>query len=217
ASPAFEHQAVAGVDGEAGFLGLDRARVGVAGMEEVAVRGAVFAAEDAAGAVHDAVAGGVGEAGGFGLDDHLDDPARPAAIAPVAARIGAELVGLEEQRKAHFGHFEAAELDPARRLPLAAARPAVAGRRGPAAGPGLEEMPDERSVSPRVLALDRDAETAAPSGHRALRTGGGERLDDRLDDLLAAMVGCERHRRAGPSPDHGALLGDDLDRAEGAV
>ena len=68
-------------------------------------------------------------AGSVGLDHHLDDPAGAAAILPVAAGIGAELVAPEEQRKAHLGDFEAAELDAARRLPLAGARPAVADRR----------------------------------------------------------------------------------------
>ena len=76
-------------------------------------------------------------------------PPGPPRILAVAARIGAEFVALEEQRKAHLGDFEAAELDAARRLPLAGAGPAVAGRRGAAARPRLEEMPDERPAASR--------------------------------------------------------------------
>src|SRR5580704_4492934 len=128
ATTGFEDQAVARPYHQAGLLGADRARVLVAGIKHVVVRRAVFAAEDAAGAVHHPVAGGVGERRLLGLDDHLDNPAGAAAIPPIAARIGAELVALEEQRKAHLGHFEAAEFDATRRLPLAGAGPAVAGR-----------------------------------------------------------------------------------------
>src|SRR5207302_10591431 len=108
AAAGFENETVAGTDHEAGFLGLDRARLVVAGIERVAVRHAIAAAEDAAGAVAHALAGGVADRRLFGLDDHLDDAAGAAAILPDAARIGTELMGLEEQRKAHLGHFEAA-------------------------------------------------------------------------------------------------------------
>ncbi len=69
----------------------------------------------------------------------------------------------------------------------------------------------------RVASLDRDAEAAAPAGHRALGAGRRQRLDDRLEDLLGAVVGRQRDRRAGIGPDHGAGFGDDLERAEGAV
>src|SRR5438067_2084315 len=160
-------------------------------MEQVAMRQAVRAAENAAGAVPDAVAGGIADCRLGGLDDHLDDAARPAAILPVAAGIGPELVRAEKQRKAHLGDFQAAELDAAGGLPFAAAGPAVAGRRGAAARPRLKEMPDERLAArhihgTRVAALDRDAEPPAPAGHRPLRAGRRQCLDDRLDDLLAA-------------------------------
>src|SRR5262249_43910171 len=105
----------------------------------------------------------------------------------------------------------------ARRLPLAAAGPAVAHGRGAAAWTRLEEVPDEGPPAPRIAALDSDAEAAAPAGHGAVGAGRGERADDRLDDLLAAMVGGERHRRALARPDDGAFLGDDLQWPEGAV
>src|SRR5947207_2668058 len=161
-SSGVEDEAVAVADHQARFLGLDRAGFLVAGIEHVAVRLPVLAAEDAAGAVFDAVAGGVADRRFFGLDDHLDDAAGAAAILSVAARIGAELVRLEEQREPHLGHFEAAELDAAGGLPLAAAGPAIARGRGAAARPRLEEMPDERSASgdfrARVPALDRKTE-----------------------------------------------------------
>src|SRR5687767_8926855 len=48
AAAGFEDEAVAGADRDAGFLGPDRARLLVAGMEQIAVRQPVFAAEDAA-------------------------------------------------------------------------------------------------------------------------------------------------------------------------
>src|SRR5947208_3493632 len=83
---------------------------------------------------------------------------------PRPAGIGAESVTGEEQREASLGDFESAELDPAGGLPFPGARPAVAGRRRPATGPRLEEMPDERFIGPRVLALDGDAEAASPAG-----------------------------------------------------
>ncbi len=98
------------------------------GIERVAVWQAVGAAEDAAGAVAHPVAGGVGDGRLGDLDDHLDDTAGPAAILAGAAGIGAEFVAAKEQRKAYFGHFETAELDPARGLPFAGAWPTVAGR-----------------------------------------------------------------------------------------
>src|SRR5271169_3122050 len=139
AAAGFEDQDVAGADFEAGFLGLDRARRLAGGVERVAVGQAVGAAEDAAGAVAHAVAGGVGDRRLGGLDDHLDNPAGPAAILADAARIGAEFMAAKEQRKTQFGHFETAELDPARGLPLTGARPAVAARRRAAARPRLKK------------------------------------------------------------------------------
>src|ERR1700730_2386789 len=127
----------------------------------------------------------------------------------------------EEQREAHLGHFEAAEFDPAGRLPLAGPRPAVARRRGAAAGSRLEKMPDERlaygNIGARVRALAWDAETAAPASHCTLGAGRRQRLDDRLDDLLAAMIGGERDRRPGIGPDHRARLSHQRDRAEGSL
>src|SRR5206468_782948 len=57
----------------------------------------------------------------------------------------------------------------------------------------------------------------APAGHCPLRAGRRQRLDDRLDDLLAAVVGGQGDWRAGVGPYHGARLGDDLDWPKGAV
>src|SRR4029077_12748442 len=132
------------------------------------MRQAVRATEDPAGAVSHAVAGGVAERRLGGFDDHLDDPAGAAAIFALASGIGPELVAAEEQREAHFGHFEAAEFDPAGGLPFAGPRPAVAGWRRPAAGPRLEEVPDERLIGPRISALDFDGEGAPPARPSAI-------------------------------------------------
>src|SRR5579864_2195792 len=180
-------------------------------MEGVAVRLAVSAAEDAAGAMAHAFAGGVADCRLRGLYDHLDDAAGAAAVLAGAAGIRAELVRLEKQRETRLGHFEAAELDAASRVPFAGAGPAVAVRRGPAARTALEEMPKERPLRPRVLALDRDAEAAAPAGHRALRAGRRQRLDDRLDDLLAAMARAQGQWQALVGPDDRSGFGGQFD------
>src|ERR1700683_1293479 len=124
AAARFEHQPVAGADCQTDFLGADRARLLSARIERVAVRRAVFAAKNAAGAVHPPSAGGIGERRLMRFDDHLDDAAGAAAILTVAAGIRPEFVALEIERKANLGDFEAAELDPARRLPFAGAGPA---------------------------------------------------------------------------------------------
>ncbi len=112
-------------------------------LEPVAVRLAVLAAEHAAGAILDAVAGRVADRRLRRLDHQLEFAARAAAIAPVAAAVGAELVRRKNSGKRTSVHLEAAELDAAGRLPLAGARPAVARRRRAAAGPRLEQVPDE--------------------------------------------------------------------------
>ena len=45
------------------------------------------------------------------LGHHLEHAARTAAILPVAAGTGTELMDAEEQREPHLGHFQAAEFD----------------------------------------------------------------------------------------------------------
>ena len=123
----------------------------------------------------------------------------------------------EEQREAHLGHFETAEFDPTGGLPFAGPGPAVARRRRSAAGPRLKEMPDERLIGSRILALDGDAETASPAGHRAVGAGRRQGLDDRLDDLLPAVVGRQGDGCSGVGPHHRARFCNDRQRAEGAV
>src|SRR5262249_43211501 len=117
---------VAGIDRDAGFLGADRARRAPGGMHEVTMRRAVGAAENSAGAVARAGAGGVGDRRLLRFDREREQPARAAAKGAVAPGIRAELVARKEQRKPRLGHFEAAELDAAGRMPLAGAGPAVA-------------------------------------------------------------------------------------------
>src|SRR6202030_971715 len=96
-------------------------------------------------------------------------------------------------------------------IPLARAGPAVARRRGTAARPRLKHVPDEAALGARVAALDGDAKAPAPARHGAVRAGGRERLDHRLDDLVGAVAGAQGHRRARVGPYHGARLGDDLE------
>src|SRR6478672_530776 len=105
----------------------------------------------------------------------------------VAAGAGAEFVTAEMQGKAHLGDFQAAELEATDRMPLADRRIAIAAGRGAAAGAGLEHVPDEIPAIARVLALDRDPESAAPARHHPVRTGRRQRLHDRLDDLVRGM------------------------------
>ena len=128
AATRFEHQHITGVNDEANFLCLDRAQRLPIRIKRIAMWHTVDAAEDAAGAVTHAVAGGVADRRFGGLDDHLHDPAGTAAVFAGATGIGAEFVAAEEQREAHLGDFEAAELDAARRLPLARTGPAVTRR-----------------------------------------------------------------------------------------
>src|SRR6266576_6575405 len=117
----------------------------------------------------------------------------------------------EMQGKPHLGDFDAAELDAADRVPFADRRPAVASRRGAAAGTSLKHVPDEVAAGARIFSLDRDPEAAAPSCHRAIRTRCRQRLDDRLDDLVRRMAGAERYRPSRIGPDHGALFGNHLE------
>src|SRR5215475_15873056 len=164
-----------------------------------------------------AVARGVA-LGGLGcLHAQPEYGADAAAELPVALGVGAELVALEEERKARFRHFDATELDPARGLTLTRRLPAVARRRGAATAARVEEMPDERALGPRVLARDGDAEAARPAGQGTLGAGAGQRLDHGLRDLLRAVVGGERHRRGRMRPRDGALLRLDLHGTEGAL
>src|SRR6266496_1062972 len=88
-----------------------------------------------------------------GLHPQCQDGSHAAAKLAVAEGVWPELVALEEEREARLGDFDAAELDPARRLAFAGGLPPVAGRGGAAAAARMEEVPDEGApVSPRVLA-----------------------------------------------------------------
>src|ERR1700731_3542617 len=89
-SSGFEDQHIIRLDYQADFLGLDGPWRRSSGIEHIAVRQAVLAAEDAAGAVAHAVAGGVADRRLGGFDDHLDNPAGAAAEFAFTAGIGAE-------------------------------------------------------------------------------------------------------------------------------
>src|SRR5439155_15367355 len=139
ATPARLHQEhVARAHEDAHLLGLERPVGSAPGAEAVAVGEPVLPPEDPVGRVADAVPGGVGERGLRDLGVELEDGAEAAAVLPVPARAGPELVAREEQREAHLRHLDAPELDPARRLPFPRGRPAVTGGRGPAPGPRVE-------------------------------------------------------------------------------
>src|SRR5256885_783177 len=87
ATTGFQHQPVAGPDNDAGLLGLERARLGIAGVQRVAVRPPALAAKDAAGAVPPPLPRSVPHSRFSGLDDDLDDAAGTAAKLAGAARI----------------------------------------------------------------------------------------------------------------------------------
>src|SRR5262249_57081016 len=108
------------------------------GMQNVTMRRAVGAAQNPRGAMARAVAGRIGERRLLDLHREREQSARSAAKGALAAGIRTELMPLEEQRKACLGHFQAAELDAAGRMPLARAGPTVARRRGAAARPCLK-------------------------------------------------------------------------------
>src|SRR6266536_4441658 len=210
-------KAVAGTHLDAGFLCADHARRKAGGMQNVIMRRAIGAAQNPAGAMACAVTCRIGERRLLGLDNEREQPARSATKCAIAAGIRAELVAREEQRKSRLGYFQAAELDAAGRMPLARAGPAVAHWRGAAARSRLKHVPDEASVRTRIAALDGDAEAPAPTRHGAVRTGGSQRLDHRLDDLIAAVAGAQSHRGTSVGPHHGARFGDNLERPESAV
>src|SRR5262249_1738810 len=144
-------------------------------IERVAMGRAVFASENAARAIPHTIARGVADRRLGGFDDHLHDPAHPAAVFAGPAGIGAEFVAAKKKREAHLGDFETAEFDTAGGLPFASSRPPVARGRGATAGARLEEMPDERfapgDISTRIFALDRNSKAPAPARHRTVRAG----------------------------------------------
>src|SRR5215831_107406 len=117
------------------------------------MRHAVLAAEHAGRAVGRPLARGIAERGLLRLHDEIKRDAEPAAMLSVAAGIGEIFVLAEMQGKARLGHFDAAELQAARGMPLADRRPAVALRGRAAARPRMKQMPDEGLSGARVLAL----------------------------------------------------------------
>src|SRR5262245_58819549 len=181
-----EHVARSKLD--AGLLRPDCAIRPACRLQPVAMRLAVLAAQQAAGAVLDAIACRIADGGLRRLDDELELAPRPAAVAPVPAAVGAELVAAKVQGKPHLLHLDAAELDAARRLPLAGSGPTVARRRAAAARTRLEQMPDKGPLGARIDALYGHPEASAPARHRPLGTGRREGADYGLDDLLAAVI-----------------------------
>ena len=192
-----------------------RSSPGVA--QRVMVRRAVMAAEHPGGAVPHAVAGGIGAAGAVAFDQQRELAAQPAAVLAVAGRAGEEFMRLEQQREAGLGHLDAAEFHAPGGVPLAAGGPAIARREPPPPGRAWNMCQMKRRPVRGILAGDRHPEAPAPAAHGAVRAGRLQGADDRLDDLVGAMAGAHGHRRALPRPDHGALAGDHLQRAEGAV
>ena len=209
-------EAIARTEFDADLLGAQHARLAAFGQQAIVMRLAVLAAEHAAGTVARAIARGVAARGLFDLQHQIEGNAEAAAELAVATGTFAEFMAAEVQGKARLGDFETAELEAADRVPFADRRPAVAAGGSPAARPRLEQVPDEILAGSRVFALDRDPVSAAPSGHRALRTGGRHRFHDRFDDLVGGMAGAQRHRPARIGPDNRALFGDHLQRAQRA-
>src|SRR5262249_25850016 len=122
------------------------------------------------------------------LDDELELTAGAAAVVSVAPAVRAKLMAAEMQRKSYLLHFDAAKLDATGRLPFTGARPAIADPHGASPGARLEQMPDERLAGARIDALDGQPEAPAPTRHRPIWADRCQCADDRLDDLLGAVV-----------------------------
>src|SRR5580692_9150180 len=110
------------------------------------MRRGVFATKHAGGAISDALARGVAERELLGLEDEFERYSKPAAILSIAAGVRRILMLAEMQRETRFRHLDAAEFQPADRIPLADRRIAITIRRGPAARPRMEQMPDEAAA-----------------------------------------------------------------------
>ena len=134
--------------------------------------------------------------------------ARAAAMRPSPPLSGRNSWRLKMQRKAHLGTSMLPNL-----MPPAACHSPAPGQPSPAGEPPppgrawnrcqMNGLPVRGSMP-----CDGDAEAPAPARHRPLGACRRQRPDDRLDDLLAAVVGAQRHRRARSRPDDGALLRD---------
>ena len=216
-------QHLARLDFHAHFLGAQQPFRAIGLAQRIAVGGTIPAAMDARTAMARAIAGGISVRGAVALHHQLQRGTMPAAKLALARRAGAKFVSAEMQREARLGHFHAAEFQPAGRMPLTGRGPAIALCMPATARPRVEQVPDEFALP--VFRLwpacvppgDGDAEAPAPAAHRPLRAAMLHGADDRLHDLIAAMAGAERHRRALPRPDHAALPCHHAECAEGAV
>src|SRR5262249_55583043 len=193
-------------DGDADLLGLERASAPL-GNHPVAMGKPVPTAEDAVGGVARPVPRGIAPGWLRGLDAQLEDRAHATPETAIASGSGPEFVTREEKGEAGLRDLDAAELDSACCLALAGGLPAIADRRSATATTGVEEMPDELALRPGIDSLDRDPEAPRPPGEHAVGATRGQRLDDRLGDLLRAVVRRERDRRRRTRPDDGALFG----------
>src|SRR5262245_27668965 len=208
---------VAGPQHDAGLLGLEDTIGAAHRLQPVPMRLAILAAGEAASTKFDAVAGGIGERRLARLDHEFELAARAAAMASVAATVRAKLVAAKVQRKTYLLHLEAAELDAAGGLPFARPWPTVSRRGTAAARPRLKQMPDERPAIARVDALHRQAKASTPTRHGAIGTGRRQGANDRLNDLLATVIGTQRHRRARPGANDGAFLDFQVQRPKGPI
>ena len=184
---------------------------------DIAVRQPVLAAKNAARAVAHTVTRSVGDGRLLRLDSQLQLGPAAAAIFPGAARAPTEFVARDMQREADLRHLDAAEFQPAGRVPLAHRMPAVPAGRTAAARPGVEHVPDEAAPVARVPALDGNAQPAPPAGHGARRTGLRKRRNHGFDDLVAAMRGAHGDRKSVLGPHDRAFLQLDRERTECAL
>ena len=94
-------------------------------MQHVLVRQPILPTQYPARAILHSVACCIGAGRFFDFCDHFQHATGAATILSFAARPTPELMLAKEQWKPHLGHFEAAKLDPAGRLPFTAAWPAI--------------------------------------------------------------------------------------------
>ena len=131
------------------------------------------------------------------------DAAGAAAVLPVAAGIRAGTRGVRKNsgKRTSVTSRLPNLMPPAACHSPAPGQPSPAGE-APPPGRAWNMCQMNGCLRARIRALDGDAEAPPPAGHRAIRAGRRQRLDDRLDDLLRRSGWCTASpaRPRSPTP-----------------